>query len=136
MALGGRAQVFSTTSNRHSGAPVPLAWYEHPVLEPRESFWRSSWPTDMPARRTLLHFGWVDWHSCVCLNGNVLGGHTGGHDGYRFDSMGQPARRDAELRVYVYVYDKSGQEHQPNGKQRASAIDGPGGDKCMPSNRI
>ena len=46
MAPGGRAHVFSTTSNRHSSTPVPLAWYEHPVFEPWEAFWRSSRPTD------------------------------------------------------------------------------------------
>ena len=35
--------------------------------------------------RMLLHFGAVDQHARVWLNGQLLGEHSGGYDGFSFD---------------------------------------------------
>ena len=35
--------------------------------------------------RVLLHFGAVDWEAEVWVNGNALGTHRGGFDGFSFD---------------------------------------------------
>ena len=37
------------------------------------------------AGRVLLHFGAVDQHARVWLNGQLLGEHSGGYDGFSFD---------------------------------------------------
>src|SRR5262245_51623990 len=37
-------------------------------------------PDDLARRRVLLHFGAVDWHSAVWINGKKIGEHKGGYD--------------------------------------------------------
>jgi beta-galactosidase/beta-glucuronidase len=83
---------------------------------------------------TLLHFGAVDWQTTVYLNGQLLGNHTGGYDGFDFDITGK--LREAGNELLVYVFDPSDSGAQPNGKQRISAIDSPGGDTYTPSSGI
>ena len=87
----------------------------------------------------VLHFGAVDWQTSVWLNGLHLGNHTGGYDGFSFDvtkalRLRGPATPSDEL--LVYVYDPSDSGAQPNGKQRISALDRPGGDTYTPSSGI
>jgi len=82
--------------------------------------------------RTLLHFGAVDWQAAVYLNGVWLGNHTGGYDGFSFEVSLEPTGNE----LIVYVYDPSDSGAQPNGKQRISAIDRPGGDTYTPSSGI
>lgn len=94
---------------------------------------RSSAPTG-PAGRTLLHFGAVDWQTAVYLNGRLLGNHTGGYDGFNFDITA--ALRASGNELLVHVFDPSDHGAQPNGKQRISAIDSPGGDTYTPSSGI
>jgi len=84
--------------------------------------------------RTLLHFGAVDWQTTVYLNGHFLGNHTGGFDGFSFDMTKALQANGNEL--LLYVYDPSDDGVQPNGKQRISAIDKPGGDQYTPSSGI
>ena len=83
---------------------------------------------------TLLHFGAVDWQTHVYLNGQSLGNHTGGYDGFDFDVTS--ALKPTGNELLVYVYDPSDSGAQPNGKQRISAIDNPGGDTYTPSSGI
>ena len=54
-----------------------------------------------PAR---LHFGAIDWQSKVWLNGELLGSHTGGYDGFSFEAA--LAAKGNEL--LVYAHDPSG----------------------------
>ena len=68
----------------------------------------------------------------VWLNGKKLGEHTGGYDGFSFEVDLRPAANE----LLVYVYDPSDSGAQPNGKQRISAIDRPGGDTYTPSSGI
>ena len=64
------------------------------------------------------------------LNGKLLGNHTGGYDGFSFVL---PTLAPVGNELLVYVYDPSDEGAQPNGKQRISAIDAPGGDTYTPS---
>jgi len=89
---------------------------------------------DIAGGRTLLHFGAIDWQSAVYLNGKQLGNHTGGYDGFSFDVTASLKATGNEL--LVYAFDPSDHGHQPNGKQRISAIDRPGGDTYTPSSGI
>ena len=82
--------------------------------------------------KTLLHFGAVDWQASVYLNGALLGNHTGGYDGFSFEVSLKPSANE----LLVYVFDPSDAGAQPNGKQRISAIDSPGGDTYTPSSGI
>ena len=86
----------------------------------------------MNGSKTLLHFGAVDWQSTIYLNGEMLGGNTGGYNGFSFEV--ELMERNNEL--LVYVYDPSDAGSQPNGKQRISAISQPGGDTYTPSSGI
>src|SRR5262245_46827762 len=42
-------------------------------------------PKDWSGRRTLLHFGAVDWEAGVYVNGKEVGTHRGGYDPFTFD---------------------------------------------------
>jgi len=82
----------------------------------------------------LLHFEAVDWQTTVYVNGHRVGNHTGGYDGFSFDVTKYVTSGSNEL--LVYVFDPSDSGAQPNGKQRISALDRPGGDTYTPSSGI
>jgi len=84
--------------------------------------------------KLLLHFQAVDWQTKVYMNGHLVGNHTGGYDGFSFDVTQYVTNLKNEL--LVYVFDPSDSGAQPNGKQRISAIDYPGGDTYTPSSGI
>lgn len=86
------------------------------------------------AHATLLHFGAIDWQSTIFLNGQQVGNNTGGYNGIDIDisSFVKPTQNE----LLVYVFDPSDTGKQPNGKQRISAIDRPGGDTYTPSSGI
>ena len=62
----------------------------------------------------------------------ALGNHTGGYDGFSFEVTLKPTGNE----LLVHVFDPSDSGAQPNGKQRISAIDNPGGDTYTPSSGI
>jgi hypothetical protein len=72
--------------------------------------------------RLLLHFGAVDWHTIVWINGTKLGEHKGGYDGFSFDITDElvPGR---EQEILVRVWDPTDTGTQPRGKQ----VTDPGG---------
>ena len=91
---------------------------------------------DVPSRlgsRLRLHFGAVDWQCVVYVNGRRMGAHTGGYDAFSVDITTEGA---PEIELLVYVHDPSDAGPQPNGKQRASAVDKPGGDTYTPVSGI
>ena len=65
--------------------------------------------------RMLLHFGAVDQHARVWLNGQLLGEHSGGYDGFSFDvtEFLQP-----ENELLVQTRDDLRDKTMPYGKQR------------------
>jgi hypothetical protein len=68
-------------------------------------------------RRLLLHFGAVDWHCDVRVNGKKVGEHTGGYDPFTFDITGAIDRDRSEQQLVVSVMDPSDANWQPRGKQ-------------------
>ena len=83
---------------------------------------------------TLLHFGAVDWNTTVYLNGQMVGQHLGGYDGFSFDISKYLLAHNNEL--ILAVFDPSDEGYQLNGKQRISAISHPGGDTYTPSSGV
>ncbi|MCR4565416.1 MAG: hypothetical protein K5651_04920 [Bacteroidales bacterium] len=91
---------------RTPGASKTL-WYER-------SF---SVPAAWKGKRVLLHFGAVDWEAEVFVNGQRVGGHTGGYTPFSFDVT--PYLKKGEQVLKVRVKDNSDQSWQPRGKQSA-----------------
>ena len=79
-------------------------------------------PAQWKGRRTLLHFGAVDWEATVYLNGKELGVHRGGYDGFSFD-VTAALGKEGPNELVVAVWDPTFEGGYPRGKQ----IDKPGG---------
>ena len=73
-------------------------------------------PQDWRGRRTLLHFGAVDWEATVWVNGVELGTHRGGYTPFSFDATRALLPGDAQQLV-VRVWDPTSTGSQPRGKQ-------------------
>ncbi|MCP4401126.1 MAG: glycoside hydrolase family 2, partial [bacterium] len=71
-------------------------------------------PEDWTGKKILLHFGAVDYHARVWLNGVLLGEHRGGHVPFSFDIT--PHIKEKENEVIVRVFDGLDID-QPRGKQ-------------------
>lgn len=74
-------------------------------------------PEAMKGKDVLLNFGAVDWECIAYVNGQQVGRHTGGYDPFSFNitSAIDPAKAQQEL--VVYIYDNTGVQGQPTGKQ-------------------
>lgn len=88
------------------GRHVERAWYERDFEVPAE--WSG--------KRVLLHFGAVDWHAEVWINGTRVGEHKGGYDPFSFD-ITDALRDEGSQRINVRVYDPTDAGTQPRGKQ-------------------
>lgn len=75
-------------------------------------------PKAMQGRRILLHFGAVDWHARVWLNGAFVGEHKGGYSQFTFDITAQLKAGANELVVHAHDDVRSGM--QATGKQAHS----------------
>jgi hypothetical protein len=73
-------------------------------------------PASWRGRRILLHFGAVDWHAQVKLNGQDVGEHRGGYDPFSFD-ITDALIGDGDQDLYVMVSDPTDSGAQPHGKQ-------------------
>lgn len=70
---------------------------------------------DMAGRRLLLHFGAVDWHARVWVNGVQVGEHRGGYSQFTLDiSM---AARPGSNEVVLVAEDDTASGNQATGKQ-------------------
>lgn len=67
-------------------------------------------------KRTLLHFGAVDWQADVWVNGKLVGRHLGGYDAFHFD-ITDALKKDGEQELIVGVSDPTDAAPQPRGKQ-------------------
>ncbi len=72
-------------------------------------------PTDWKGQNVLLHFGAVDWHATVVVNGKPIGEHKGGYDPFSFDITA--ALKEGENQITVKVQDPTDAGGQPRGKQ-------------------
>ena len=87
-------------------------------LQPEERLWyRRSFTLsdDFKGKRTILHFGAVDWQCSVWVNSVLMGEHTGGYNPFSFDIT--DALKDGENELTVKVYDPTDSGHQQRGKQ-------------------
>ncbi len=73
-------------------------------------------PESMNGKNILLHFGAVDWETKVYVNGKEVGTHTGGYDPFWFD-ITSALKSSGEQEIAVYIYDNTGVQGQPTGKQ-------------------
>ncbi|WP_455498116.1 FG-GAP-like repeat-containing protein [Coprobacter sp.] len=73
-------------------------------------------PESMKGKNILLHFGAVDWETVVYVNGTKVGTHTGGYDPFSFD-ITSALKDGGEQEIAVYIYDNTGVQGQPTGKQ-------------------
>jgi hypothetical protein len=73
-------------------------------------------PESWNGKRTLLHFGAVDWEATVWVNGKKLGRHRGGYDAFSFD-ITDALKKDGEQEIIVGIDDPTDDGTQPRGKQ-------------------
>lgn len=86
-------------------SPEQTLWYQRTIEAPDMS----------DGQRVLLHFGAVDWHARIHLNGEQIGEHKGGYDPFSFDITDQ--LKEGENELVVRVTDPTDTAHQPHGKQ-------------------
>jgi hypothetical protein len=75
-------------------------------------------PKSMTGRRILLHFGAVDWHARVWLNGAFVGEHFGGYSQFTFEIT--PHLRSGTNEIVVHAHDDTRSGLQATGKQAHS----------------
>ncbi|MCH2115437.1 MAG: glycoside hydrolase family 2 [Pirellulales bacterium] len=80
-------------------------WYRRSLTVPKQ--WQG--------QRILLHFGAVDWHCRVLLNGKEVGSHQGGYDPFHFDIT--DFLTDGANELVVMVKDPTSSGNQARGKQ-------------------
>ena len=87
-------------------------------LKPEERLWYRRFFTlgeEFKGKRTMLHFGAVDWQCTVWINSVKVGEHTGGYNPFSFDIT--DTLTDGENELVVKVYDPTDSGHQQRGKQ-------------------
>ena len=105
--------IESTLSGvKQSPAAEQKLWYKRSFAVPQE------WAGE----RVLLHFGAVDWHAMVYINGTLAGEHKGGYTPFSFD-ITDALTQDAEQELVVSVWDPTDTWTQARGKQ----VSDPGG---------
>ena len=84
---------------------IPAVWYRKNVDLTAEQI----------AGRVILHFGAVDYHAEVYVNGEPVGTHDGGYVSFAFDITDHVKAGENEIVVYAVDDRRSGK--QPSGKQ-------------------
>ena len=74
--------------------------------------------TDCSTKRTVIHFGAVDYKSFVYINGKEAGMHLGGYSSFSYDIT--DLCKDGENTVVVYAEENMHNGLQPVGKQSRS----------------
>jgi hypothetical protein len=67
-------------------------------------------------QRILLHFGGVDWHTVLWINGHRMGEHSGGYDPFTFD-ITEALNRKGIQSITLRVWDPTDEGLQARGKQ-------------------
>ncbi len=107
--LTGRILVPFCPESRLSGIGntdfMRAVWYKRTIVMPEES----------KGKRVLLHFGAVDYHCEVWVNGTGVGSHKGGYTSFSMDIT--DALHGGENLLTVCARDDTRSPHQPSGKQ-------------------
>lgn len=101
--------------------PFPIESAISGIMEKKdEQVWWYHRKFNLPANhndnRWLLNFGAVDWRCVVFVNGKQVGEHEGGYDPFSMD-ITDALNSGTEQDIVVFVYDNTGVEGQPTGKQ-------------------
>ncbi|HLJ94716.1 MAG TPA: glycoside hydrolase family 2 TIM barrel-domain containing protein [Gemmataceae bacterium] len=99
--------------------PFPVESALSGVMKRADRLWYRrtfSVPKAWAGRRTLLHFGAIDWAATVWVNGKELGSHRGGYDPFSFD-ISEALKPEGEQELVVGVWDPTDAGTQPRGKQ-------------------
>jgi beta-galactosidase/beta-glucuronidase len=88
-------------------APHPVVWY-------RRTFQMTD--QDRP-ERLLLHFGAVDYHAQVWVNGQLVAQHEGGHTPFSADITQALRQGEQDQVIVVRAEDQPADLSQPRGKQ-------------------
>ena len=83
-----------------------ILWYQRDIAVPAKR----------KGKRTLLHFGAVDWRSDIYVNGEKVGRHEGGYDPFTFD-ITDALKKGSKQQLAVRVWDPTNDGPQPHGKQ-------------------
>lgn len=73
-------------------------------------------PSNWKNKKTLLHFGAVDWKSDIWINDIKVGSHKGGYTPFTFD-VTPFLNKSGDQELVVKVWDPSDKGFQPRGKQ-------------------
>jgi hypothetical protein len=114
-----------------------LSGVKRPLTDKQELWYRRTFktPSVSEGKRLLLHFGAVDWHAVVFVNGQQVGEHKGGYGAFTFDITEQVKPGDnAEL--VVKVWDPTGANGGAKGKQNFNSIANPSGIMYTPCSGI
>ncbi len=84
---------------------MPCVWYRRTVTLPQ------AWD----GKQILLHFGAVDYHATVWVNGQYVGEHRGGYSSFSFDITEQ--LQEGENSIVLAARDDARSGRQPAGKQ-------------------
>ena len=121
-AIKPKDQVQPTKFDGQILVPFPvesaLSGVMKPVGEQNRLWYRRTFktPRKWKGKRTLLHFGAVDWDTTVWVNGREIGNHRGGYDPFTFDIT--EALKDAgSNEIVLSVWDPTNAGYQPRGKQ-------------------
>ncbi len=88
-------------------------------ISAKDRLWYRKKFTAVMSKRTLLHFGAVDWECNVFVNGKEVGSHTGGYCPFTFDITS--ALKEGENELVVKVYDPTDEGWQNRGKQASES---------------
>lgn len=118
--VGGAAEPRETDFSRKIVVPFPvesmLSGVQERVADDATVWYRKKFRTPPGSGRLMLHFGAVDWHARVWIDGTFVGEHRGGYDPFRFDITDWvQTGRAHEIRVAVT--DPTDAGPQPRGKQ-------------------
>lgn len=100
-------------------APNQTLWYRRTFTLAELYFFdfEGTSPPPVPEDdRVLLHFGAVDYHAVVYVNGTKVGEHTGGYDPFTLDITDALSPTDPN-ELIVRVTDPTDTGNQPRGKQ-------------------
>ena len=99
--------------------PFPVESALSGIMEKMDRMWYKRYFSYNPKysnENVLLHFGAVDWHAKIWVNGNLAGEHKGGYDPFTFDITAYLSEGENN-ELIVWVYDPTDAGQQPIGKQ-------------------
>jgi hypothetical protein len=130
----GDVEPVGKTLDQQILVPFPVESALSGVMKHNDRLWYRRMfgvPQEWSGRRVLLHFGAVDWEATVWVNGQELGTHQGGYDGFSFD-ITDALKPGPDNELIVKVFDPTDAGTQPRGKQ----VNKPGGIYYTPTTGI